>query len=80
MRVQRVVMPVSDAQSWTIVDRDLATVVPAEAYLAHLAAIECSPNTVRAYAHGLRLWFEFLDARSLAWDHIGVEEVSRFAA
>ena len=74
------VMPVTGAQSWTVVNDELVIVIPAEAYLAHLAAIERSPNTVKAYAHGLRLWFEFLDARSLAWDRIGVEEVSRFAA
>ena len=80
MRVQRVVMPVTGAQSWTVVDDELVTVAPAEAYLAHLAAIERSPNTVKAYAHGLRLWFEFLDTKSLVWDHIGVEEVSRFVA
>jgi integrase/recombinase XerD len=35
---------------------------------------------VRAYAHGLRLWFEFLDLRGLAWDSAGVEHVSRFVA
>ncbi len=33
---------------------------PAERYLAYLAAIERSPNTVRAYAVSLKLWFEFL--------------------
>ena len=31
-----------------------------ERYLAYLAAIERSPNTVRAYAISLKLWFEFL--------------------
>ncbi len=59
MRVQRVVMPVTGAKSWTVVDDGWALVEPVERYLAHLAGIERSPNTVRAYAHGLRLWFEF---------------------
>jgi len=80
VRVQRMVMPVTGVQSWTVVNDEFVTVAPVETYLAHLAAIERSPNTVKAYAHGLRLWFEFLDARSLAWDNIGVEEVSRFVA
>ncbi len=35
---------------------------------------------MRAYAHGLRLWFEFLDRRELAWDVAGIEDVSRFVA
>jgi integrase/recombinase XerD len=80
VRVQRVVMPVTGAESWTVVDDDWVPVGPVERYLAHLAGIERSPNTVRAYAHGLRLWFEFLELRGLAWDHAGVEDVSRFVA
>jgi len=80
VRVQRVVMPVTGAESWTVVDDEWVPVVVVERYLAHLAGIERSPNTVRAYAYGLRLWFEFLDRRGLAWDHAGVEDVSRFVA
>lgn len=80
MRVQRVVMPVTGAESWTVVDDDWAPVVPVERYLAHLAGIERSPNTVRAYAYGLRLWFEFLDLRDLGWENVGVEDVSRWVA
>ena len=80
MRVQRVVMPVTGAESWTVVDDGWAPVEPVERYLAHLAGIERSPNTVRAYAHGLRLCFEFLGARRLVWDSVGIEDVSRFVA
>ena len=80
VRVQRVVMAVTGAESWTVVDDGWALVEPVERYLAHLAGIERSPNTVRAYAYGLRLWFEFLGARRLVWDSVGVEDVSRFVA
>lgn len=80
MRVQRVVMPVTGAESWTVVDDDWLPVAAVERYLAHLAGIERSPNTVKAYAHGLRLWFEFLELRGLGWDSTGVEDVSRFVA
>jgi integrase len=73
-------MPVTGAESWTVVDDGWVPVAAAERYLAHLAGIERSPNTVRAYAHGLRLWFEFLDLRGLAWQGVGVEDVSRFVA
>ena len=73
-------MPVTGAESWTVVDDRWAAVEPVERYLAHLAGIERSPNTVRAYAHGLRLWFEFLGARRLVWDSVGIEDVSRFVA
>jgi hypothetical protein len=48
--VQRVLMPVSGRESWTLLGDDGGVVEPAERYLAYLAAIERSPNTVRAYA------------------------------
>ena len=80
VRVQRVVMPVTGAESWTVVDGGWAPVEPVERYLAYLAGIERSPNTLRAYAHGLRLWFEFLGVRRLVWDSVGIEDVSRFVA
>lgn len=78
MRVQRLVMPVSGVESWTVVDDGLVTVEPAERFLAHLAAIERSPNTVKAYAHSLRLWFEFLGPRDVSWERAGVEDISEF--
>jgi len=78
--VQRVVMPVSGRESWTLLGDDGEVVEPAERYLAYLAAIERSPNTVRAYAVSLKLWFEFLGRASVGWDEAGVEDVARFVA
>lgn len=78
MRVQRVVMP-SGSVSWTVVDDAEVVVGPAERYLAFLQAIERSPNTVRAYAHSLALWWEFLGLRGRAWDAAGIEDVTEFA-
>lgn len=67
-------------ESWTVTDDSFVVVEPAERYLAHLEAIERSPNTVRAYAFGLRLWWEFLCERGVRWDGAGVEDVSRFVS
>jgi hypothetical protein len=79
MIVQRVVMPVTEAVSWTVV-HDGVPVEPAERYLAYLAALERSPNTVRAYALSLRLWFEFLGVVGVDWAAVGVEDVARFVS
>jgi integrase/recombinase XerD len=76
--VQRVLMPVTDAESWTLLGDDGAVVEPADQYLAYLTAIERSPNTVRAYAVSLKLWFEFLSRAGLDWKQAGVEDVARF--
>ena len=67
MRVQRLVMPNSGAESWTLLGDDGRPVEPAERFLAFLGAIERSPNTIKAYAHDLKDWFEFLDGRDLDW-------------
>ena len=53
---------------------------PAERYLAYLAAIERSPNTVGAYAVSLKLWFEFLAWAKVGWEEVGIEDVARFVA
>src|SRR5262245_47481828 len=66
--------------SWTLLGDDGAVVEPAERYLAYLTAIERSPNTVRAYALSLKLWFEFLQQAGTQWDEAGVEDVARFVA
>jgi len=78
--VQPVMMAFGDAESWTLVDRDAAVVEPVEAFLSHLHAVERSPNTVKAYAHDLRDWFEFLDQRGLVWSRVQLEDVGRFVA
>src|SRR3954453_9749279 len=75
--VQRVLMP-GGRESWTLLGDDGEVVEPAERYLAYLAAIERSPNTVRAYAVSLKLWFEFLQHAATCWDEAGVEDVARF--
>ena len=57
MLIQRVLMPVTGIESWTVIGDDGAVVAPVERYLAYLSALERSPNTVRAYAASLRLWW-----------------------
>lgn len=62
MRVQRMLVPGSEIESWTL---DLVwhvPVEPVERFLAFSSAIERSPNTVKAYAHDLKDW-PWLNAR-----------------
>lgn len=53
---------------------------PVDRFLAHLTAIDRSPNTVRAYAHDLRDYFQFLDHRGLRWDQVVLEDLGRFVS
>jgi len=79
VKVQKVLAS-SGEVSWTVLGDDGLPVEPVEAYLAHLSALERSPNTLRAYAQGLKLWMEFLNLQQVDWADAGVERVSRFVA
>ena len=78
MLVTRVVSPVSSRESWTVVGDDDRTVEPVELYLAYLTGVERSPNTVKAYAHDLKDWFEFLADRELDWRAVILEDIGAF--
>lgn len=80
MVVQRVVMPVSESESWTVLGRDGSPIEPAESFLTYLAALERSPNTQRAYATSLKLWFEFLETVGVGWAEVSVDDVARFVS
>jgi len=58
MRAQRVLMPGSEAQSWTVLGEDQVPVEPVERFLAFLTAIARSPNTIKVYAHDLKDRFD----------------------
>jgi integrase/recombinase XerD len=80
MLVQRVLMPVSSLESWTVLGDGGGPVEPIERYLAYLTDIERSPNTIKAYAHDLKDWFDFLDVRHLDWREVRLEDLGEFVA
>jgi site-specific recombinase XerD len=80
MRVQRVVMPDSGRESWTLLGDDLRPVEPVERFLAYLAAAEKSPNTIKAYAHDLKDWWAYLGGHRLEWQSVTLEDVAGFVA
>lgn len=80
MRVQRVIMPGSRAESWTLLGDDGASLESAERFLAYLSSVERSPNTVRAYAHDLKDWFRFLQLRGVQWKQVTAEDAGSFVA
>jgi site-specific recombinase XerD len=78
--VQRVVMPGGGTESWTVLGDDDVPAVPVERFLAYLTSIERSPNTVKAYAHDLKDFLEFLGFRGLDWREVRLEDVGEFVA
>jgi integrase/recombinase XerD len=55
-------------------------VAPAEAFLRYRFNCAASPNTLRAYAYDLKLFFGFLAERSLRWRELSPAELGEFVA
>ncbi|WP_160148816.1 site-specific integrase [Amycolatopsis alkalitolerans] len=67
-----------DEVTCVVLDRCWRVVGPAEEYLEHLRQERYSPNTVRAYAQGLALWWSMLEGRELDWRRVDVQDLARF--
>ncbi|BAY10414.1 tyrosine-type recombinase/integrase [Calothrix sp. NIES-2098] len=78
MKVQRVRIPNSDQITWTVLGTDYLPITPIEQFLRYLESIERSPNTIRSYAHHLKLYWEYLEAYNLDWTEMGVIELADF--
>jgi integrase/recombinase XerD len=80
MLVQAVVVPGSGTLSWTVLGDDDVPVGPVDRFLAYLTDIGRSPNTVKAYAHDLKDYWEFTGFRGLDWREARLEHVGEFVA
>lgn len=77
MRVQSIRLE-GEEPTWTVLGADLLPAREIESYLEFLRQTDASPNTVKAYARGLALWWEFLELRGRSWDVFGVEDFTGF--
>lgn len=80
MFVQAVVVPGSGSLSWTVLTDDGVLVVPVDRFLAYLTDIGRSPNTVKAYAHDLKDYWDFIGLRGLDWREARLEDIGEFIA
>jgi Phage integrase, N-terminal SAM-like domain len=78
--VHPVVVPGSGTRSWTVPGDDDVPVAPVGRFLAYLTGIGRSPDTVKAYSHDLRDYWEFLGFCGLDWREARLEDVGEFAA
>jgi integrase/recombinase XerD len=78
MIVHPVVIPSSGARSWTVLGDDDVPVVPVDRFLAYLTGIGRSPNTVKAYPHDLKDYWEFLGFCGLDWREARLEDIGEF--
>jgi integrase len=80
MLVHPVAIPGSGTRSWTVLGDDDAPVVPVDRFLAYLTDIGRSPNTVKAYSHDLKDYWQFLSFRDLDWRDARLEDIGGFVA
>lgn len=69
---------VGDMATYVVLDQHWRLVESVEEYLEHLRQEQYSPNTVRAYAQGLALWWSMLEDRELNWRRVDVHDLARF--
>ena len=78
MKVQKGIVPESNRQCWIVLDNDYMPVEPIQKYLNYLDNLERSPNTISAYAHNLKLYWEFLQDKQFDWKTVNMENLADF--
>jgi hypothetical protein len=78
MLVQKGQLPNSTRPIWLVLDDSYQPIEPVMAYLRYLDSLEKSPNTVRTYAYNLKLYWEFLQHKSLNWQEVNLEQLADF--
>ena len=77
MKVQKALLA-DNLPAWLVIDDDFMPIKPIFKYLLYLFNLQKSPNTLRAYAHHLKLYWEFLSATNQHWDKVTFNDVASF--
>lgn len=80
MQVQRTRTPETNRVSWIVLDDCYLPIKPVLIFLKFQEDLARSPNTVRASAHHLKLFWEFLQDEHLNWQTIDVAHLAAFIA
>jgi integrase len=78
MKVQRVRLPGTDRVAWLVLDDGYIPIQPILSYLVFLQNLDRSPNTIRATAHRLKLFWEYLRDERLSWTTVDVAQLAGF--
>jgi hypothetical protein len=65
-------------QRYVLLDEEGQLVVPAVRYLKHLDQRGCARNTLRSYAHMLKLYFEYVQQRELDYRNPTLDDIGLF--
>jgi len=80
MKVQRVQVPDTNHSSWIVLGDDYVPIKPILVFLKFMEDLGRSPNTVRASAYHLKLFWEYLRDEHLDWKGIDIAQLSAFVS
>src|SRR5580704_7621045 len=80
MKVQKIKLPISNQLRWIVIGDDYLPIEPISQYLFFLESLQKSPNTVRTYAHHLKIFWEFIEHNKINWKDVNIEIIARFVA
>jgi integrase/recombinase XerD len=78
MKVQRVRFPDSDRVSWLVLDDGYRPVEPIRTFLKFREDLGRSPNTIRADAHHLKLFWEYVRDVRMKWTDVDAAILAGF--
>ncbi len=78
MKVQRVRLPETERITYLVLDDDYRPIEPILSYLKFLHDLDRSPNTIRACAHHLKLFWEYLRDTRSDWTEVDIAQLAAF--
>lgn len=63
---------------WLVVDDNYVVVKPIKVYISYLLSSNKSPNTIKAYAYNLKLYWDYLERYALNWQLISLDDLAGF--
>ena len=80
MKVQKIKLQNMNQQQWIVVGNDYLPIEPISQYLFFLYGTKKSPNTIRTYAHHLKIYWEYITINKLDWKKINIDNLAHFIA
>jgi integrase/recombinase XerD len=80
IRVQKARKPGSGRPMWLVLGEDCLPIQPIDEFLTFHDVTGSSPNTIRSYAHHLKLYWEYLTEAELDWRAATLQDVIDFVA
>ena len=77
MKVQRIRLSTNQF-SWLVLDNKYLPIKPIQQFLKYQNNIEHSPNTLRAYANHLKLYWEYLEHINKTWTEVTINDFAGF--